>query len=67
VRGVDREDFGTASSVQGVATRASQFSSAASGYLMDVSLPIPLEIGGAFQMVSGLLYKYILKGSKPSK
>ncbi len=66
VRGVDREDFGTASSVQGVATRVSQLSSAASGYLMDISLPIPLEIGGLFQLVSGAMYKFVLKGTKPS-
>ncbi|EQD69213.1 major facilitator transporter [mine drainage metagenome] len=67
MRGIDREDFGTASSIQGVSTRASQLSSAVSGYLMDISLPIPMEIGGAFQLASGVLYKYVLKGTKPSE
>ncbi|MCL4332624.1 MAG: MFS transporter, partial [Candidatus Thermoplasmatota archaeon] len=36
VRGVGNEDYGTASSMQGVATRASQTTSGLSGYLMDL-------------------------------
>lgn len=63
VKGIHEEDYGTATSVQGIATRASQLSSAASGYLMDYALPAPLLIGGVFQFASGIVYKRLLKGS----
>ena len=64
VKGINSEDYGTATSVQGVATRASQLSSGASGYLMDYALPLPLEIGGALQLISGALFKILLKPKK---
>jgi len=64
IKGIDIEDFGTASSVQGIATRVSQLSSGLSGYLMDYSIPLPLEVGGIFQIFSGVVYKYILRNDK---
>ncbi|MEM3181402.1 MAG: MFS transporter [Candidatus Micrarchaeaceae archaeon] len=61
IRGISNEDYGTASSVQGVATRVAQLSSGASGYLMDILLPIPLLAGGMLQMASGISYKLLFK------
>jgi len=62
VRGIDAEDYGTATSVQGVASRVAQLSSGASGYLMDYALPMPLLVGGIFQFASGISYKLLFKG-----
>jgi MFS family permease len=59
VRGVDIEDYGTATSIQGVASRAGQLSSGLSGYLMEYALPLPILIGGIFQLASGISYKLI--------
>lgn len=67
VRGVSAEDFGTASSFQGLATRLSQMSSAISGYLLDVSYSLPLEIGGLLQTVGGYLYMKLLATSTNKK
>ncbi|WP_338604449.1 MFS transporter [Sulfolobus tengchongensis] len=64
VRGVSEEDFGTASSIQGMATRFSQMSSGISGYLLDLSLSLPLEIGGILQAIGGYLYMRLLSGSR---
>ncbi len=61
IRGISSEDYGTASSLQGVATRASQMSSGLSGYLMEIDLPIPLFVGGILQAISGVLYMKLLK------
>jgi len=63
VRGVSEEDFGTASSLQGLATRFSQMSSGLSGYLLDYSLPLPLEIGGILQAIGGYLYMKLLSSN----
>jgi len=62
VRGVAAEDYGTATSLQGVASRVAQLSSGASGYLMDYALPLPLLVGGIFQFASGISYKLLFKG-----
>ena len=59
IRGISNEDYGTASSVQGIATRVAQLSAGASGYLMDIALPLPLLIGGLFQFASGIGYKVL--------
>jgi MFS family permease len=64
VRGVHEEDYGTATSLQGVSTRISQLSSGASGYLMDYSVPLPLFVGGIFQFASGIAYKLLLGQEK---
>lgn len=61
VRGVSGDDFGTASSLQGVATRISQMSSGLGGYLLEESLILPLEIGGVAQLIGGVLYYALLK------
>ena len=61
VKGIGNEDYGTATSLQGIATRVSQLSSGASGYLLDYALPLPLEVGGMLQLISGALYKVLLK------
>ncbi|MEM3426616.1 MAG: MFS transporter, partial [Thermoproteota archaeon] len=45
VRGINAEDYGAATSVQGIASRVAQLSSGASGYLMDYALPMPILIG----------------------
>ncbi|MCL4411614.1 MFS transporter [Candidatus Marsarchaeota archaeon] len=64
VRGIDTEDYGAATSVQGIASRAAQLSSGASGYLMDYALPVPIFIGGIFQLLSGVSYKLLFKDAK---
>ncbi len=67
VRGIQEEDYGTASSLQGAATRASQLSSGLSGYLMEVYLPLPLLVGGTLQAISGYLYPKLLGGEHKGK
>jgi MFS family permease len=67
VRGINSEDYGTAASVQGIASRTAQLSSGASGYLMDYALPFPLFIGGIFQLASGISYKFLFKKDGPAK
>ncbi|MDE1767859.1 MAG: MFS transporter [Candidatus Micrarchaeota archaeon] len=64
VRGIDAEDYGAATSVQGIAARAGQLSSGLSGYLMDYSLPLPIFIGGALQLASGVSYKLLFNKRK---
>ena len=64
VKGVDIEDYGTATSIQGVAARAGQLSSGLSGYLMDLALPLPIFVGGIFQVVSGISYKLLFSKRK---
>ena len=64
VRGIDAEDYGTATSVQGIASRIAQLSSGVSGYAMDYALPLPIVIGGIFQLASGISYKLLFKKSK---
>jgi len=46
VRGISEEDYGAATSLQGVSTRLSQLTIGASGYFMDVWLPLPEILGG---------------------
>lgn len=66
VRGVGNEDYGTASSMQGVATRASQSTSGLSGYLMDLYLSSPLIIGGALQVVGSFVYYRVIRNWEKS-
>ncbi len=58
--GVNSQDYGTASSVMGVANRVSQTSSGLSGYLMDISLPFPVLLGGLLQTIGGFVYYRVL-------
>ncbi|QKR00912.1 MFS transporter [Metallosphaera tengchongensis] len=64
VRGISEEDFGTASSLQGVATRLSQTSSGLSGYIMEFGVDLPLEIGGFVQLLGGITYFALLRGGQ---
>jgi MFS family permease len=64
MKGVDSQDYGTASSVMGLANRLSQTSSGLSGYLMDVSLPFPLLLGGMLQFIGGFIYFKVLSSGK---
>jgi MFS family permease len=61
VRGIGNEDYGTASSIQGIATRGSQTTSGLSGFMMDAYLPSPLFVGGALQIVGSLVYYRIIR------
>ncbi|MGC8533738.1 MAG: MFS transporter [Candidatus Parvarchaeum sp.] len=62
--GVNSQDYGTASSIMGLANRLSQTSSGLSGYLMDVSLPFPVLLGGILQSIGGFVYFKVLSSNK---
>ena len=66
MHGVNAQDYGTASSVMGLANRLAQTSSGLSGYLMDVSLPFPVLLGGVLQSVGGIIYFKVLSFNKKS-
>ena len=61
VRGIGNEDYGTASSLQGIATRGSQTTSGISGYLMDTYIASPLLVGGALQIVGSMIYYRVIR------
>jgi MFS family permease len=67
VRGIDKEDYGTSTAIQGVSGRASQLTSGASGYLMDLNFAFPLVIGGSLQAIGGVLYYTMIKSWRPDK
>ncbi|WP_287961105.1 MFS transporter [Acidiplasma sp.] len=67
VRGIDREDYGTSTAIQGISGRASQLTSGASGYLMDLNFAFPLLIGGSLQALGGVLYYTLIKSWNPGK
>jgi len=67
VRGIDKEDYGTSTAIQGVSGRASQLTSGASGYLMDLNFAFPLLIGGSLQAIGGVLYYTLIKSWRPDK
>ncbi len=64
INGLDREDYGTATSVQNLALNFAQTSSGLSGYLIEAALPLPLFVGGLIQMFGGLLYPILLKNKQ---
>jgi len=61
VRGISEEDYGTATSLQGISTRIAQLSSGLSGYLLETWLPLPELSGGILQAVGGYIYYRLLK------
>lgn len=61
VRGISDEDYGAATSLQGISTRVAQLSSGVSGYMMDIWLPLPEISGGLLQLIGGYLYYKLLK------
>ncbi len=66
VRGIRDEDFGTASSIQGLGVRGGQGTSVLSGYLMEFSLPLPELLGGTVQCFAAYLYYRLLRGNDSS-
>ncbi len=61
VKGISESNFGIASSAQGMAIRSSTGTSAISGYLMESTLALPMEIGGVLQLIGGAVYYKLLK------
>jgi len=61
VRGIGNEDYGAASSIQGLSTRGSQMTSGASGYLMDAYFPLPLILGGTLQVAGAFVYYRLIR------
>ncbi len=61
VRGIKEGDYGTATSIQGIAGRISQSTSGAAGYLMDIYVPLPLILGGMIQAFGGYVYYKIFR------
>ncbi|BFH72800.1 MFS transporter [Sulfurisphaera javensis] len=61
VRGISEEDYGAATSIQGISTRVAQLSSGLSGYLLEVWLPLPEFSGGILQAIGGYIYYKLLK------
>jgi len=64
VRGVSEEDFGAATSLQGISTRIAQLSSGLSGYLLEMWIPLPEFSGGLLQAIGGYIYYKLLKERK---
>ncbi|MGC8479701.1 MAG: MFS transporter [Candidatus Micrarchaeia archaeon] len=62
--GLNKEDYGTATSIQGLASSLSQSSSGISGYLADYLFPLPMLIGGALQISAGILYPIFIKNNR---
>ncbi len=56
VMNINGEDYGTATSMQGLAGNLSQVSSGISGYLVELALPAPLVVGAVLQVLNGALY-----------
>ncbi|BCS90704.1 MAG: MFS transporter [Candidatus Micrarchaeota archaeon] len=64
IRGLDQENYGIGGSIAGGANRISQTSSLISGYLADISLPLPIVLGGVLQVIVGFLYYEFTKDSR---
>jgi len=60
IKGIHREDYGTASMMQGIVMNLSQSTSGLSGYVLEYALPAPPLIGGILQAIGGLFYKKLL-------
>jgi hypothetical protein len=64
LKGIDQQDYGTATSAMAIASRTAQMSSGISGYLMDYALPLPLFVGGILQIFGGIGYKMLFGKKK---
>lgn len=62
--GVQENELGAATSLTGVAQRASFTSSGLGGYLLTLSEGLPLEFGGALQVCGGLLFYGLLRRAR---
>jgi MFS family permease len=62
--GVQDTELGTATSLTGLAQRASFASSGLGGYLLTLSEGLPLEFGGVLQVCGGALFYGLLRRSK---
>jgi MFS family permease len=67
IGGVGSGEMGTATSITAVANRAALGSSSVGGYLLTVMQDLPLEVGGAFQLVGGLLFYLLLRNESRGK
>ncbi|MGP6220408.1 MFS transporter [Caldiplasma sukawensis] len=62
VSGIESRDYGAGSGLQATAMRVSQSTTGATGYLMDLYLPLPEIAGGLIQAFAGFVYyKYFGK------
>ena len=61
IKNISNEDYGTATTMQGMGTRFSQTSSGLSGYLMELSMSSPLFIGGILQTIGAFVYFKLIK------
>ena len=61
IKGIDKEDYGTSSSLQSIAMNSAMSSSGVSGYLVEYMLPMPLVVGGLLQLAGGFLYSRVLR------
>jgi MFS family permease len=64
MKGVNSQDYGTAFSFIGLSNRLSQTSTGITGYLMDISLPVPIILGGLLQTIGGFIYFKVLSPKK---
>ncbi|HVB95877.1 MAG TPA: MFS transporter [Nitrososphaerales archaeon] len=62
--GVQDSELGTATSLTGLAQRASFASSGLGGYLLTLSEGLPLEFGGVLQVCGGALFYGLLRRSR---
>ena len=61
IRGISEEDYGAATSLQGISTRIAQLSSGLSGYLLETWIPLPEFSGGILQAIGGYIYYKLLR------
>ena len=66
IRGIDKEDYGTASSFQEIAIAIGLSASGASALLMTYSLSAPFIIAGILFLIGGILYEVLLREHKSS-
>lgn len=60
IRGISEEDYGAATSLQGISTRIAQLSGGLSGYLLEIWIPLPELSGGILQAIGGYIYYKLL-------